>query len=1027
VTSAALGGRSWADPGQVSLHRLPMRVPFVAHPSAEGARGGDPDASPWLRRLDGRWRFQLVAAPELVTEELVAPATDDTGWAVIDVPGSWTLQGVGDHPWYTNIRMPWDASPPWVPPANPTGVHRTRFTVPAAWAGRRVVLHVGGAESVLYAFCNGVLAGSSTDSRLAAEMDLTPHLVAGENVLALVVVRWSAASYVEDQDQWWMAGLHREVLLRAEAPVHLADVEVDALVATEAPALAGTAAPARLRVRARVGAPPADPLPAGWSVRVTLEDLDGEPVVEPWTVPVAADRSPYVFRGHLAEVAADVGPVRPWSAEDPARYRVLLTLVDPAGTEVEHVAQLVGFRSVAVRDGLLQVNGVPLRIRGVNRHDHHPDRGRSLTAEDLRADLVAMKRANVNAVRTSHYPNDWRLLDLCDELGFYVVDEANLESHAFNDLLGDDPSYRATWVERVARMVQRDRNHPCVISWSLGNESGYGANHDAAAAWVRRRDPTRPLHYEGAIFRDWDAGTFASDLVCPMYAPVEAIVAWAERGPHARPLVLCEYSHAMGNSNGGLADYEAAFEAHEQLQGGFVWEWKDHGIRQVLADGRERFAYGGQFGDEPNDANFVADGIVAADLVPHPALHELTWCNRPVAVRLHDAATPDAVLLHVTNRRQFRELDDLVPTAEVVVDGVVRHTLLLALPPLPPGASVAVLVPVPETVGGERPGAEVRLRVHWRTAAATPWAEAGHEVAWDDVVVRQGSGPPEARVPGAAGSVRVEEGAVTGVVAGGAELLLEAPSLSLWRAPLDNDGLKLVEILGVGGTGRRRWDEQGVRTPARRLVSVEPEGAWMVRVEELVCTAGTVVHRQRIRPVTGGVEIESEVELPPALADVARVGHRMVVDPSLTTVRWLGRGPGENLPDRSAGSVVGEWAAPVEELPYVMPQSYGQRSDVRWWRLEDGAGRGLTVVLADHEVPAGLETHALVCSAIPHTDEQLEAARDVTELARAPGVVVHLDVAHRGTGTASCGPDTHVRHRLPAGTYRWRWLLLPSG
>ncbi|HAP76830.1 MAG TPA: beta-galatosidase, partial [Acidimicrobiaceae bacterium] len=604
--------RPWADPEVVSIGRLPQHVPL---PLGADAR----------RSLDGQWQFTLYPHPDDVPDTAVVGPTPTTDVSVA-VPGNWTVQGVGDLPHYTNVQMPFPGPPPALPPRNPTGVYRRSFTLGRGWRSQRVVLHIGGAESVHAVYLNDRFVGYGTDSRLPSEYDITDHVVSGANHLAVVVLRYSAQSYVEDQDQWWMAGLHRSVWVEARPQVHIADV----VCAADLQVADGTGT---LAVTTRVGF--ATPPVPGFSVRARLLDPKGRRLGDASTLPVPHQfEQPYVFTGHITRHEFTVPDVAPWSAETPTRYRVDVELLDADGDVVEATHQMVGFRHVEVRDRQLLVNGQPVWVFGVNRHDHHPVRGKAVTVDDMRADLLTMRQHNITAVRTSHYPNDSAFYDLCDELGMYVVDEANIESHAYNTSLCNDPRWRSTWLARGSRMVERDRNHPSIILWSLGNESGYGRNHDALAGWIRSADPSRPLHYEGAVFHDgWvDGGLSATDIVCPMYATIDAIRRYGEEGEGTRPLILCEYSHAMGNSNGSLADYWHTITTTPGLQGGFVWEWKDHGIRQVLADGTERLAYGGQFGDTPHDGNFVADGLVASDGTPHPAMHEVAWVYRPVTV-----------------------------------------------------------------------------------------------------------------------------------------------------------------------------------------------------------------------------------------------------------------------------------------------------------------------------------------------------------------------------------------------------------
>ena len=944
-----------------------MRVPSTAYETADAARADD-SAHSRRRSLNGAWSFRLYETPD---EAVLDPAGDRT----VVVPGNWTMQDTGDFPHYTNVQMPFDGPPPRLPERNPTGVYQRSFAAPAGWLkGRRVVLHIGGAESVHAVYVNGELAGYGTDSRLASEYDITELVRRGANDLAVAVMRYSAQSYVEDQDQWWMAGLHREVYVEARNVTRVGNLRCDA----DLDVATGTGS---LRVASTVlfGGVPA----AGWSVRTTLEQLNGKRVGKAVVANVPHSfASPYVFTGHHALAEFTVPKVQPWSAEQPNRYRVVAELIDPAGEVVEAHAQLIGFRHVEIRERRVLVNGQPVWIFGVNRHDHHPERGKALTADDMRADLVQMKRHNINAVRTSHYPNDPSLLDLCDELGMYVVDEANIESHAYNTSLCNDDRYRATWLERGARMVERDINHPSVIFWSLGNESGYGTNHDALAGWIRRNDPSRLLHYEGAIFHDgWtDGGRPATDVVCPMYAPIEAIRAYGRDNLGDRPLILCEYSHAMGNSNGSLADYWDVITSTPGLQGGFIWEWKDHGLVQQLPDGRTRLAHGGLFGDTPNDGNFVADGLVSAFLEPHPAMREVAWVHRPVTVT---AGTRRGTIA-VSNRRSFSTLSDLRGDWELLVDGAVTASGRLRTGHIAPHTTVQLPLPAAVPAGRSR----VDLTVRWTQLDTTPWAAAGHLVAWDQVPLRGArSVPAKFRVPrGDAALAPVEE------------LLVSPVTLNLWRAATDNDGFKLMPELAkrirVGGMALPRWLSQGIDTRAAdELVDHT--------MQRSVASDGSVIHAHT-------------VVVPEALADLPRVGVVFSLPPGFTTVRYAGRGPHENYPDRNSSAMFGVWEQEVDAPPYLVPQEFGLRTDIRWLELVDGAGRTVRVEVL------GEPMH---CSATHFTPLDLFAARHEVDLAPRDELVVCLDAAHRGLGTASCGPDVLPEYRLPAGQYRFSYRL----
>lgn len=971
--------RPWLDPQCVSIGRLPMRPTLTAHPDADSARSGR-EQSPWFADLCGSWDLRLWDSPDDVSRRAVGiDQPKPKKWRRVDVPGNWTVQGFDDLPHYTNVQMPWELRPPHVPEHNTTGVYRRAFDVPKEWKQRRLILHIGGAESVHAVFVNGTFVGYGTDSRLPSEYDISSYIRAGRNSLAVLVPRYSAQSYVEDQDQWWMGGLHREVFLEARGLVSIDRLHVDADwdAGTNEASITVSAA---IAVDPRMGSE----LEPGWTVRSWVETLDAVPLGEAQADRVPhRHRTPYIFTGHAVEQTWIVPGAEPWSAEEPVLHRLVCELVDPQGITAEVVVQRIGFRRVEILDGLVSVNGRPITFMGVNRHDHHPDRGKAVTVEDMRLDIVRMKQSNVNAVRTSHYPNDHRFHDLCDEYGLYVIDEANVESHAFNTSLCHDPAFRTTWLERASRMVDRDRNHPSIIMWSLGNESGFGEIHEACAALMRSMDPTRLLHYEGAVFHaGWQSGGMSvTDVVCPMYAPPEAIELYAKTGEGTRPLILCEYSHAMGNSNGGLARYWDVIDAHPRLQGGFIWEWKDHGIRQRVADGRERFSYGGQFGDRPNDGNFVADGLVSPECVPHPAMQELMWVHRPVAVSAHGSG------LRITNRQSFRDLSWLVGEWQVTVDGIEHSSGIWRLD-VEPGSFADVDMPI-STADLESLEGEVLVTARWSTSQGTSWCSAGHLVAWDQVLLRT---KPEIPIPDIDTSVLRDD--VAGVIG-------DTPKLHLWRAPTDNDGFKLMpdlaERIGVGGQALWKWIGLGLQTR---------------NPEELVH------HRHHwFRDAAGATVHQHTVVVPDELDDLPRIGVTFELPAGFDRLRWYGRGPLENMPDRHAGALVAIWESEPDELPYIVPQEFGLRTDCRWMEIfrSDGSG-GLRI--------EALRPTSLHMSAIHHRDSDLFDAVDTTTLVRREGLSVHIDVAHRGVGTASCGPDVDDSARLRPGEYRFAYRLM---
>jgi beta-galactosidase len=1051
-----LPARFWTRPDLFGVGRLEARPPLVPFPDVAAARSGVRSDSPWFRSLDGRWRFLLVDRPHACPVGWADPDHDDRPWNRVDVPGNWTLQDVGDRPHYTNVIMPFGGEPPEVPEDNPTGLYRRTFRVPRGWAGRRTILHVGGAESVVAVWVNGSFVGLGKDSRLPSEFDIGPWLRAGENVVGLQVIRWSDASWIEDQDHWWMAGLHREVFLRSQGRPALGVVSVTAGLADpdpSAPVQTGT-------ISIEAGVDVADNPRAGWTVATRVEEWDrsGNAVFEASADVGARDASSrladmvssFIYRGPTARVQGGVDRVRPWSHESPTRYRLLVSLVDPDGRVVEVVQQPVGFRSVEVRDRELLINGAPVLLHGVNRHDHHPERGKAVTAADIRDDLVAMKAHNLNAVRTAHYPNDPVLYDLCDELGLYVIDEANVESHGRQESLCHDRRYDLAIIDRVRRMVQRDRNHACIIGWSLGNEAGYGAAHGAAAGWVRHHDPSRFVHYEAPFMFEFASGApqpatagvadLVTDIVCPMYPSIDQITGWAESTDDPRPLIMCEYSHAMGNSNGSLADYWDAIRTTPGLQGGFIWDWKDQGLLTQDDAGRWFFGYGGHFGDEPNDADFNINGLVGPDGVPHPAMAEVAWVGRPAIVTFVRRRA-QRVTVDVTNRRWFSGLDDLVAGWELTADGRRVASGTFDLPDLAPGESQPLAVelgrPVPPAPS------EVHLTVRLRTRRASPWAARGHVVGVDQMILKPGpSAAPvssgrtrphrvevealqDDRLRVAAGRVAVvvdsDAGSIDGVSVDGMRWLLGDPELSLWRAPTENDGVK-VGWTAPGFGGYSRWlawglDRIGV-TDRETAVRLRGDDTVVISTNRRLETgAGHEIAHERV--VTIGADrslvFDETVTVPDHLNDLPRMGMSFRLAPHLGLIEWFGLGPHETYPDRQSSAVVGRWRSTAAEqfVPYVVPQEHGGHVGTRWVRF--GRSGGTRLAVAGHTPFSFTASH--------FTASDLTEATTTAQLHRRAEVSVHIDHLVRGVGTASCGPDTLPQYLVGGGVHRWRWKM----
>lgn len=1017
------GRKTWQLPELTHLNKLPPRATLTPFPTPEAARRLDPATSPYVLPLSGTWDFKVYPRPEAVSVEDFSA----DGWGPISVPGNWTMQGYG-RPHYTNVVMPFPNLPPEVPDANPTGLYRRTFEIPAAWAGRRVILHFGGCEGVLYAYLNGAPIGLSKDARTPAEFDVTALIRRdGPNVLNVVVVQYSDASFVEDQDHWWQAGLHRDVFLYSAGPAHIHDLSTVVDFNT-------TLTHAELTIIAKTG--PSAHRPAGYTLSAQLYAPDGSAMFPaPQTATDDGEPRHQIFWQPANEIRIHTAIKSPtlWSAETPALYTLVVTLTAPDGN-TESTATRIGFRKLEIRDRKLLINGKAVMIRGVNRHDHDDKTGKAVSRETMEADIRLMKQFNVNAVRTSHYPNDPYWLDLCDQHGLYVIDEANIEAHAYYHDVSSDPRYLRHFVERVQNMVERDKNHPSILFWSLGNESGYGPNHDAAAGWVRGADPSRPLHYEGAIAkyadRNWAGAHHATDVVCPMYPTIEAIVRWAETTTDYRPLIMCEYSHAMGNSNGSLSDYWAAFERYPGLQGGFIWEWVDHGLVQKTADGREYWAYGGDFGETPHDANFCADGLIWPDRTPHPGLYEFKKLAAPVGV---EAVDIHAGRFRVTNKNYFTNLGWLRGTWEVIVNGVPAGAG--ALPPLDiePGESMEA------SLGLDLPEGEGFITFRFYQIKPTWWAAAGHEVGWEQFALpfparETTSAPaPHAEIFDSGTHIVLSYNGVRAVFEKATGLLMEygregqnqilaGPRLNVWRAPTDNDGIRQHHYPGTWNM-LPRWRELGldkVETKLESLRVTEAEnGAPVVEVVHRASGRGDFSdfeHAQRFSLLESGeLWAENTVRMGAGVRDLPRIGVQMVLPAGLEQLEWYGRGPWDNYTDRRASALVGRYRSTVTDqyVPYILPQEHGGKTETRWLSLMGADGAGIRI--------SGEPTISFAASHFTAND--LYTAAHTTDLTPRPEVYLNLDHAQRGLGTASCGPDTLDQYRLVEGEYTFGYRL----
>jgi beta-galactosidase len=1022
--------RFWENPQCTSLNRLPARATFYPFADSEQARTMDREGSPFFRLLNGDWYFQMRRSPDAVLPTDVNNPANVELLDTVKVPGNWTLQGYG-NPHYTNAQMPFSEEPPTVPEENPTGIYGIPLTIPEDWKERRTVIHFGGAESVLAVYLDGTFVGMGKDSRLPSEFDLTPYITVGKtHWLSAVVIKWSDATFIEDQDQWWMGGLFREVYLYSTAAVYLEDI-----FAVGERAEDGRSGILDVKVRIQFPKQPE----VNWTVQTELFAPNGKAV---WRKPQrhGYDLSNFTRRRLQTHLRQEIPNVKFWSAELPNRYTLRLSLIDPHGQSVEETAVQIGFRSIEVRDRMLLINGSCVLINGVNRHDHDHVTGKALDRPTMRRDVELMKQFNINAVRTSHYPNDPYFLDVCDELGLYVIDEANLEAHAFYSSIGDKPEWAAAFLERAVRMVERDKNHPSVIVWSLGNETGYGPNQDAMAGYIRGRDPGRPVQYEPGIHRQglgmdqqdyhqlYNSGERVTDIVCPMYSPIQLMIDWATDPTHTdrrRPFILCEYSHAMGNSNGTLADYYAAFETYHGLQGGFIWEWIDHGIRQKTPEGRDFWAYGGDFGDQPNDANFVCDGLLAPDRTPHPALFELKKLAQPISVKLIRSR---GLKVRVTNKDHFRNTAWLKADYSLLVDGVTVKTGRIALPVIAPRGRVDIPLAIPS---GKFRGETIAILLTFRAKSPQVWSPQDHIVAWESLELPKSLliKPPKT-VPPARPSffliartseradvkstnLSLETDSRLGLIAlryKDQPIFLDPPALNVWRAPTDNDGIKLWS--GQEKKSLGRWLALGLDRVVSECIAVElaratdprPKWTWTFRASGRGQWSDFLWSYSVALESDSRLRFKAKFEVGEGIVDPPRIGLLFSLAPGFGSLAWHGLGPWENYPDRLACCWQARHNSTVSEqhTPYVMPQESALKCQTSRVELEQARGPRLTIQ----------SSRKFAFSATHFYPADLTAAYHQHELKPRPETILCLDAAHRGLGTASCGPDTLEKYRI---------------
>lgn len=996
----------WRDPAVNAVNRLPARTSWFAYSSADEAAAALKHHSPDFLSLDGIWKFDYTTVADR-PEGFQNPSYDVNSWGEIRVPGMWQLQGYGD-PQYVNIGYCWRDHAPNTPPlvpdeGNMAGSYRRTFLIPADWKGTDVIAHIGSATSCVYLWVNGSFAGYGEDSKLAQEFDITRFIKPGkENVIAMQILRWCDGTYLEDQDFFRYAGIARESYLESRQRNRIDDIRVDA----------------GLTSGYTDGLLTADvDIKGSGSLTLDLLSPEGKLVA---TFSDSRARA-------TVKASMEVKAPEKWSAETPALYTLRATFTPSKGKR-QVIDLPVGFRSVEVKDAQLLVNGKPVLIKGADRHELDPDSGYVVSTERMLQDIRLMKELNINAVRTSHYPNDPRWLDLCDRYGIYVVAEANVESHGMGygeHTLARNDGYLIPTVERNTRNVAINRNHPSVIIWSLGNEAGYGPNFEEAYRQVKAMDPTRPVQYEQA--GDWGM----TDIFCPMYFPYGACEQYATRQDITRPLIQCEYAHAMGNSEGGFREYWDLVRRYPAYQGGFIWDFVDQGVRYRRPDGTVIMAYGGDFNDyDAHDDNFCVNGLVSPDRVPNPHAYEVQRVYQDIWTSL----LPDSSGIEIYNERFFRPLDNLQLTWTLLRDGRPAATATIDIPEVAPGERKSIALPIAQALG--TPG-EWHLNVAYALTQADPLLPAGHVVARQQLAL---GGTSSSQLPlGEAGTAVAHtlpggievngngwdalfsaDGYLSRYNVNGSNLLLPDTQLkpNFWRAPTDNDyGARLQQRYAL-------WHNP-VMTLRSMTADTGADGHPVVKTSFALDSLHATLDITYTFDADGRIAVTESLVTEPGHKgpDMFRFG--MMFDTSCADrVIYHGRGPGENYSDRQQASDIGVYSQTVAEqsYPYIRPQETGTRTDLRSFSVVNTAGNGIEITAAQ----------PFSASALPYTIDDLDGgpkkprshAADLRP--RKDFAQVCFDLKQTGLACEnSWGAIARPEYRVPYGDYTFSFTLTP--
>jgi len=1044
-------GQSMGDlEDETFLHRnttLPHAT-LMPYASRDLAVEGDRYSSSYCKMLNGQWRFKWSPDPASRPAEFYRQGFDSSRWDTIRVPSNWQLQGFGT-PLYSNRPFPFAVNPPRVmdepdpeftsyKARNPVGSYIYSFEVPGDWDRNQIFLHFDGVNSFMNLWVDGEYVGTGQGSRTPIEFDITDLVTPGEtHEIAAEVYRFCAGSYLEDQDMWRLSGIFRSVYLMATPKVHIRDFFINTK-------LDENHTDAEISVELDIANFSTEPI-AGPNYKLELYDAEGKLAYtvdgkfDPEVRKIAPGATALVnFSGNIKR------PLK-WSAEYPNLYKGVLVLVDPASEKtIETISTDVGFRSVEIVKSQVLINGVPVLFKGINRHEHHPDTGHHITTESMIEDILLMKRHNINTVRTAHYPNDPRWYELCNKYGIYLMDEANVEAHGIgydpDKTLANNPSWTDQHVDRNLRMVERDKNHPSIIFWSMGNESGAGVCFESVIDEIRKRDPSRPVHYQRY--------NKIADIESNMYRPVSSVVS---RGQTAstKPFFMCEYAHAMGNSVGNLNEFWDAVRTYPRLIGGCIWDWADQSIRRVDGDGNEYFAYGGDFGDYPNGGNFCINGVVGADRAVTPKLLDVNKVYQSIHARVVDL---DEGRFQIYNEYDFTNLNAFDLHWNVQRDGKVIHQGQLDHVSAEPHQTVEIALGYakPKTIA---PGAVYTVNLEFRLRESTLAIERGHRVAYDQFVAWREDEPNsnnvdrlakqaketkgELQVTETENSLRIEQqeflvefdkkaARLRTLKYSGRNILASAgPELNVFRAPIDNDkwyesawfkaGLDRLVVSPVAfesGVQDGVW----VITTRRKYIG-QKNVSFELLTEYRVFTNGWIKVEHTVTPnfaMKSRLPRTGEIVTP-----LPRIGVTLALDKDLEKLTWLGRGPWENYPDRKSSATLGLWQQDIEQfyVPYVMPQDHGSRQDVRWVAAANESGNGLLITAENSFAFSAMQFNAVQLTAAKHTNE-LTVDKDKNYL--------HIDAAVLGLGNGSCGPNLPLEpYRVMPDTTTLSYLIRP--